>query len=239
MGSTLPDDNASGPKPQDITVRRDEDVLWILSINCCQKRCMRKLSVDDIQHAEVQFNERRQTCKRNFVLEFLHNHSHVNDIGEYETEFFIRGKSVCKGAWLLSHNMNKETFRRILNKFKDGVLVLEHGNKGKNTVMAKTAECISWLQFIVNSIGDHQPDKGCIHLPSCFSRSDIYRKMLEENTALNLPTVCLSHFYNIWEKHFAHVLIPKENRFTKCTDCINKRKRELWTKQEEQKLIVC
>lgn len=173
MGSTLPDDKSSGPKPQDITVRRDEDVLWILSINCCQKRCMRKLSVDDIQHAEVQFDERRQTCKRNFVLELLHNHSHVNDVGEYETEFFIRGKSVCKGAWLLSHNMNKETFRRILNKFKDGVLVLEHGNKGKNTVMAKTAECISWLQFFVNSIGDHQPDKGCIHLPSCFSRSDI------------------------------------------------------------------
>ena len=132
-----------------------------------------------------------------------------HDSGEYETEFFVRGKSVCREAWLLAQNMNKETFRRILNKFKDGVLVLEHGNKGKSTVMPKTAECISWLQFFVNSIGDHQPNKGCIHLPSCFSRIDIYKKMMEENTALNLPTVSLSHFYNIWEKHFTHVLIPK------------------------------
>ncbi|XP_074628853.1 uncharacterized protein LOC141886566 isoform X1 [Acropora palmata] len=203
----------------DVTVRRDEVVLWILNLNCCQKRCMRKLSFDDIRHAEVQFNERQQTGKRNLVLEFLHNHSQINDSGEYETEFFVRGKSVCREAWLLAHNMNKETFRRILNKFKDGVLVLEHGNKGKGTVMPKTAECISWLQFFVNSIGDHQPNKGCIHLPSCFGRIDIYKKMMEENTALNLPTVSLSHFYNIWEKHFTHVLIPKENRFTKCTDC--------------------
>ena len=193
----------------DVTVRRDEVVLWILKLNCCQKRCMRKLSFDDIRHAEVQFSERQQTGKRNLVLEFLHNHSQINDSGEYETEFFVRGKSVCREAWLLAHNMNKETFRRILNKFKDGVLVLEHGNKGKGTVMPKTAECISWLQFFVNSIGDHQPNKGCIQLPSCFGRIDIYKKMMEENTALNLPTVSLSHFYNIWEKHFTHVLIPK------------------------------
>ena len=81
---------------------------------------MRKLSFDDIGHAEVQFSERQQTGKRNLVLEFLHNHSQINDSGEYETEFFVRGKSVCREAWLLAllaHNMNKETFRRILNKF--------------------------------------------------------------------------------------------------------------------------
>ena len=136
------------------------------------------------------------------MLEFLHNHSQINDSGKYETEFFVRGKSVCREAWLLAllaHNLNKKTFRRILNKFKDGVLVLAHGNKGKGRVMPKTAKCISWLQFFVNSIGDHEPNKGCIHLPSCFSRVDTYKKMMEENTALNLPTVFLSHFYNVWE----------------------------------------
>lgn len=170
---------------------------------------MRKFSVDDLWYAEVQFNERRQTAKRNFVLEFLLDHSQINDSGEYETEFFVRGKSICREAWLLAYNINKETFRRIHHKFKDGVVVFEHRNKGKNTVMPKTAECIAWLQFFISSVGDHQPDKGCIHLPSCFSRSDIYKKMLEENIALNLPTVSLSHFYNIWEKHFSHVLISK------------------------------
>lgn len=106
-------------------------------------------------------------------------------------------KKVCREAWLLAHQMNKETFRRIHLKFKDGVLVSEHGNKGRKTVMSKTSDCIAWLQFFINSVGDHQPDKRSIHLPSCFSKSDIYKKMLEENTSLNQPTVSLSHFYNI------------------------------------------
>jgi len=74
---------------------------------------VRKLSLDDLWYPEVQFNERRQTAKRNFVLEFLHDHSQINDSGEYETEFFVRDKSVCREAWLLAYNINKETFRRI------------------------------------------------------------------------------------------------------------------------------
>lgn len=162
-----------------------------------------------MQYAEVQLSETNQTGRRNFVLEFLHDHTQINDSGEYDTEFFVRGKKVCREAWLLAHQMNKETFRRIHLKFKDGVLVSEHGNKGRKTVMSKTSDCIAWLQFFINSVGDHQPDKRSIHLPSCFSKSDIYKKMLEENTSLNQPTVSLSHFYNIQEKHFSHVLIPE------------------------------
>ncbi|XP_068680383.1 uncharacterized protein [Montipora foliosa] len=96
-----------------------------------------------------------------------------------------------------------------MKKFKDGVTMVEHGNKGRKSVMSKTAECIAWLQFFVNCIGDHQPDNGGIHLPSCFSKSDIYKKMLEENKTLNQPTISLSHFYSLWDKHFSHVIIPK------------------------------
>lgn len=180
-----------------MSVRKEEEILWILSISCCPERCMKKLSIDDMQYAEVQLSETNQTGRRNFVLEFLHDHTQINDSGEYDTEFFVRGKHVCREAWLLAHQMNKETFRRIHLKFKDGVLVSEHGNKGRKTVMSKTSDCIAWLQFFINSVGDHQPDKRSIHLPSCFSKSDIYKKMLEENTSLNQPTVSLSHFYNI------------------------------------------
>ena len=143
------------------------------------------------------------------MLEFLQDHSQISDSGEYETEFVVRGKNECREAWLLAHNMSKETFRRLHHKFKDGVIVSEHGNKGSKSIRPKTLECIAWLQFFVNSVGDHQPDRECIHLPSCFSRSDIYKKMLEENTTLNQPTVSLSHFYSIWEKLFSNVLIPK------------------------------
>ena len=59
--------------------------------------------------------------------------------------------------------------------------------------MNKTAQCIACLLFFVSCVGDHQPDNGFIDLPSCFSKSDICKKMQEENTAVNQPTVSLPY----------------------------------------------
>ena len=133
---------------------------------------MRHLSIEDLKYSE----KRKQTGKQSYFLEILHQQSQFSESGGYETVFFIRGKGVCREAWLQAHNLSKESFRRIMKKFKDGVTMVEHGNKGRKSVMSKTAECITWLQFFVNCIGDHQPDNGGIHLPSCFSKSDIYKK---------------------------------------------------------------
>ena len=81
-------------------------------------------------------------------------------------------------------------FSSHYEKVKDGVTMVEHGNKGRKSVVSKTAECITWLQFFVNCIGDHQPDNGGIHLPSCFSKSDVYKKKpwKKTNLSTNQPT---------------------------------------------------
>ena len=189
----------------DVCLRREEDILWVLGRNCCEKKCLKKLSVEDIQYAEA----KRQAGKQNYLLEFLHQHSQLSESGEVNTEFFVRGRSVCREVWLLTHNLSRKSFRRIMTKFKEGATMVEHGNTGRRSMMSKTAECIAWLQFFVGCVGDHQPDNGLIHLPSCFSKSDIYKKMQEENAALDQPTVSLSHFYSLWDKHFSHVTIPK------------------------------
>lgn len=72
---------------------------------------MRKLSVEDINSCELQFTSLDQTERRNYVLNYLSNHSRVEDCGEYMTEFIVKGRAVCREAWLLIHNMNKEWFR--------------------------------------------------------------------------------------------------------------------------------
>ena len=142
---------------------------------------MRQLSVEDIRYAEA----KKKAGKRNYFLEYLHQHSSSDDSNELQTEFYVKGKIVCREAWLLAHNLNKETFRRIWGKFKDGANVLEHGNKGRKSITSKTADCIAWLQFFVSCVGDHQPDNGGTHLPTCFTKSDIYKKILEENQSAN------------------------------------------------------
>ena len=184
-------------------------MLWILTIKCCTNKCMRFLSIEDLHHAQVNLKERSQTERRNYLLDFIQAHSKLNESGEFETEFMVRGKIVCKEAWLLACNVSKRSFSRVAKQYKDGVVVVQHGNKGRKRVMAKTADCIVWLQFFIGSIGDNQPDSKTIHLPSCFSIVDIYKRMKEENTRFGLPTVSLSHFYRLWDQHFSHVLIPK------------------------------
>ena len=170
---------------------------------------MRFLSIANLHHAQINLKERSQTERRNYLLDFIQAHSKLNESGEFETEFMVRGKIVCKEALLLACNVSKRSFSRVAKQYKDGVVVVQHGNKGRKRVMAKTADCIVWLQFFIGSIGDNQPDSKTIHLPSCFSIVDIYKRMKEENTRFGLPTVSLSHFYRLWEQHFSHVLIPK------------------------------
>ncbi|XP_032217810.1 uncharacterized protein LOC5517433 [Nematostella vectensis] len=233
------DNNCDGlDKPKDLKLRTDEDLLWILTIKCCSNKCMRSLSIEDLDYAQVNLKERTQTERRNYLLDFIQSHSKLNDSGEFETEFMIRGKIVCKEAWLLACNVSRSSFSRVAKQYKDGVVVVQHGNKGKKGIMAKTADCIAWLQFFIGSIGDNQPDSKTIHLPSCFSGVDIYKKMKDENTRFGLPTISLSHFYRLWEQHFSHVLIPKENRFTKCNDCTQYKREKEGTMDKGQRARI-
>ena len=71
-------------------------------------------------------------------------------------------KKLCVGKHDLIH-VQIVRFQHIL-KFKDGATMVEHGNKGKSSVMNNTTECTAWLQCFVNSVGDHQPDNGAIHI---------------------------------------------------------------------------
>lgn len=66
-------------------LRGDEEMLWVLALHCCKKRCLRQLSIDDERYTEA----RKQTGKQNYFLEVLHQQSHRNESGEYETEFYV------------------------------------------------------------------------------------------------------------------------------------------------------
>ena len=78
----------------DVRLRGDEEILWVLSLLCCDKRCLRQLSVEDIKYAEA----RKMTGKQNYFLEVLHQQSRLSESGVYETEFFVRGKGICREA---------------------------------------------------------------------------------------------------------------------------------------------
>ena len=77
----------------------------------------------------------------------------------------------------------------------------------KKVCSQKKCECLAWLSFLVNSIGDHQPDSGLIHLPSCFTKLSLYRRMCRELGEEVI--VSQSQFYSLMEKQLGNVVIPK------------------------------
>lgn len=190
-------------------MRGDDDILLLLAVSCCPRKCTRKLSIEDINACELHFTNMDQTHRRNYVLSYLSDHSRIEDSGAYITEFIVKGRSVCREAWLLIHNMNKEWYRRQFNKFKEGAIELEHGNKSHKKPSQRSKDCIAWLEFFVSCVGQYQPDNQTIHLPSCFTRLSIYKRMCEENQSYNTLSIGLSQFYSIFNEHFPHVLIPK------------------------------
>ena len=193
----------------DCNSRTDEGILWLLTVSCCINKCLRKLSIEDINHCEINIKCKGQTNRRNYLLEYLHSHSKGDDSGGYVTEFVVKGKQVCKEVWVLVHDIKKETFRRIYGEFQNGTVNIEHGNLGIKRPTEKTKDCIAWLEFFINCVGQHQPDQTTIHLPSCFSVLSIYKQMLQENDGYGIPSVGLSEFYSVFHQYFPNVIIPK------------------------------
>ena len=156
--------------------------------------------VNDVRNNYITFDTK--VDERNYILKYLKNNT-----SESKTTFHIKGKPVCRKAWILIHGVNSRRFDRIDHDFKTGSEWYTHGNTGLKRPTSKTAECIAWLSFLVNAIGDRQPDSDKIHLPSCFTKVLLYKKMCEELQSDN--HVSQSQFYNIMDKEFGHVSIPK------------------------------
>ena len=93
---------------------------------------------------------------------------------------------------------------------------IEHGNLGSKKLSKKTKDCIAWLEFFVDCVGQHQPDQSTIHLPSCFSISSIYKQMVEENNGFGIESVGLLQYYHVFYSYFPNVTIPKVSSVLSC-----------------------
>ena len=153
------------------------------------------------------------TEERNFILDYVKVHIMSDDLEEELLQcskivFMIKGVQVCETAWLSSHGIAARRFSNIIKEYTEKeVQVYEHGNRRRKRNSQKTSQCLAWINFLANSIGDHQLDSGLIHLPSCFTKLSLYKQMcqkLDEDV-----TVSQSQFYNILDKQLPNVVTPK------------------------------
>ena len=146
--------------------------------------------INDVRNNYITFDT--EVDERNYILKYLKNNT-----SESKTTFHIKGKPVCRKAWILIHGVSSRRFDRIDHDFKTGSEWYTHGNTGLKRPTSKTAECIAWLSFLVNAIGDRQPDSDKIHLLSCFTKVLLYKKCVKSCSRI---TTSVNRSFITWIK---------------------------------------
>ena len=201
-------------------VRSNNDIVSLLKSKCCEKDCLQNLSLSDIKTAEEMFKSKsNSTEQKNWILDFILQHTSTQEDGTKDICFIMRGRRVCREAWCMVHEISMKRLMQIIRDSQNNQRMYTHGNKGKRKLQEKTADCIAWLKFFIACIGDQQPDSDKIHLPSRFTKKAIYEKMEGELRLNGKEVVSRSQWYNVWEDHFKDVLIPKVFLFNSTTKC--------------------
>lgn len=113
----------------------------------------------------------------------------------------------------LSAKALSKTFRNFL----DGIRTLQKSRSRNLTHKRLMAE--TWMEAFTKRVGDKMPDTGALHLPSYLDKTIMYRYMKADLEDGNEDVVHYSTFCHLLSDVFAHVKIPKVNRFTRCDYC--------------------
>lgn len=129
------------------------DRVWeILNKQCCNQDCLKSLSYNDVNEFIEIFGLLSSIIEeRNYILNYLKDNTTRNELTNV---FHLKGKLVCKQAWLVIHGINPNRLNRVWNDYVKCSELYTHGNKGSKKLTQKTSECLAWLNFLVNAIGN-------------------------------------------------------------------------------------
>lgn len=177
---------------------------------CCASKtvsCFKKLSQLDIELARDEYLCGNETQQNQFVLDYLRRNKKHSD---NSVLYSIAGQEVCELAWRLAYGIRRNRFKRLFDKFTDGVMQAEHGRLGMQQSSSSSLRMTSWMRVFFAKVGDKMPMNDNIHLPSCLTKIDVYNIAMDElNQGSMNFCVSLSNFYSIWAKHFPEVKIPE------------------------------
>jgi hypothetical protein len=146
----------------------------ILTGRCCDKLCVRKITVNDILLCRNKFCVMSTVEQRQWLADKIVENS---DKVKWQTKFMVAGVVVCEKSFCEVHNISPRRFQRIRAEMSQGQLnCLEHGNMGKKKTTTRSNEAKTWMDRYFNLIGDKLPDKLKIHLPSWDSQKNIYER---------------------------------------------------------------
>lgn len=203
----------------DDLLRTDEDILWLISTStgCCERKCFRKLAIEDIKYCERSMKRLKQTDRRNLILDYLHiSTASLQVLEELKQHILWEEQGFASMHGSMPMTSKRKHFEDFTWSLRRELCISNMGIWEIKKLSKKTKDCIAWLEFFVDCVGQHQPDQSTIHLPSCFSISSIYKQMVEENNGFGIESVGLSHYYHVFHSYFPNVTIPKVSSVLNC-----------------------
>lgn len=159
--------------------RKISSPINILKQQCCQKQCLRSLSVNEVQQCQDEFNSLTECSQRNFIIDQVQRNFQI--CSKFNSfNLTVSGYSICRNAWCLIHNVTKGRFDSCLTLVRKGYKSISHGNKGKTHPMEKSTEATGWMDHFFHTIGDYMPHKSVINLPPTWDRRQVYNRMKQD-----------------------------------------------------------
>ena len=192
-----------------------ESIAQVLISECCSKLCVRDLTVNSLLFAQRKFMSLGCVAQRQWITDKIHESSEIAPDGELITKFVVAGREVCERAFCDVHGFSTRRLSRIRKNASLGQVTIQHGNLGRKRTTAKVEEAKVWMNRYFHLIGDKQPDKTKIHLPSWETQHAIYDRYKEDMGKLDIPEdslVGLSTFYRVWHEDFSNVTIPEVSK---------------------------
>ena len=167
--------------------------------------CFKLLTQATIERVRASVYSLSETQQTQLILNYLVEHSQ----GHRSVLYTIGGQEVCETFFRKVHGFRYNRFSSIKKKFQDRVRVAEHGRLGRRETSDGSVRVISWLCIFFDKVGDRMPMSAAIHLPSCLTKLDVYSIAYDDLSQGGMQCCKLSTFYDIWQKHFPSVKIPK------------------------------
>lgn len=175
---------------------------------CCNRKqvtCFKLLTQDTIERIRSSVYSLSETEQAQLILNYMREHSQ----GDHHILYTVGGQQVCETCFRMVYGFRYNRFAAMKAKYQSGVVMVEHGRLGKCEISDSSIRVTSWLRTFSDKVGDRMPTSTAIHLPACLTKSDVYSLANDDLSQGGLPCCSISTFYEIWNRSFPHVKIPK------------------------------
>ncbi|XP_022100770.1 uncharacterized protein LOC110984676 isoform X3 [Acanthaster planci] len=226
--------------------RCQREPIEILLDKCCENKCLKTLSLLDVELCLLEVQDLGSTQQRQFIVDNIRDKCQFlqNQDGKrlVKSRFLVHGKPVCEKAWCLAYGFTYRRYLKCVKMVEEGIKQVIHGNSNRQRMNEKTTQALGWMKFLFGRIGDWLPHKSAVHLPPSYTKKSLYNRMVEEFCERGVQQVNIisyEYFTTIWADHLANFVIAKRSEFTECTTCTTlKERRGRALTDVEQKLVT-